>query len=164
MRIIFIIVLLIGLGPTSAQSDFIMDPSVLSNSGGVWLQNEYNVSFTIGEIAIETFDNYGDYVFTQGFHQDNYQIINVVETNYDSQISVFPNPTEGRLTVTCQELNKSGDLHVKDINGRTIYSVLDFSTNEIQFIELSRFSQGIYFVEILIESNQKTIYQIQKIN
>ena len=164
MRIIFIIILIIGWAPISAQSNFILSPSVLSNAGGVLATNDYNISFTIGEIAIETFDNAGSYVFTQGFHQDNYQIMDVLENNYDFKVSVFPNPTLGLLNINCQVLNQSGDLYVKDIHGRIIYSLLGFSTNEIQLLELSKFSQGVYFIEILINSNKKTIYQIQKIN
>ena len=164
MQLIFTIILLICLAPVSAQSDFIISPSVLSNSGSSLIKNNYNVSFTLGEIAIETFDNYEDYILTQGFHQDNFQIIEIIENNYDFQISIFPNPTSGFLNINCEIENKRGDLYIKDINGRVIYSLLNFSTNESQLLELSQFSQGVYFLEIFINSTQKIVYQIQKIS
>jgi len=164
MKLIFTTILIVLLGPMYAQSDFMTTPSVLSNSGGSWATNNYNISFTLGEIAIETFDNYEDYILTQGFHQDNFQIIDIIENNYDFQVSVFPNPTSGFLNINCQIENKRGDLYIKDINGRIIYSLLNFSTSKNQLLDLSQFSKGAYFLEIFINSTQKIVYQIKKIN
>ena len=56
-------------------------------------------------------------------------------------------------------------LPIKDIRGSTMSFLSDFSTNETKSIQLSQFSQGVYFIEILLKNAQKKIvYQIQKIN
>ena len=147
-----------------SQTEFVTTPSVIASGGDVWIQNNYNLSFTIGEIAIETFNEYGDPILTQGFQQDNYEFNIIAELIDSPSTVVFPNPTKDVLNILFHKPGINGDLYIKDLNGRSIYSKLNFSTNTSQSINLSSFSQGVYFLEIVLKSNNKIIYQIQKIN
>ena len=56
-----------------SQTGFLTTPQVISTVGGNWIQNNYNLSFTVGEIAIVTHIEQST-ILTQGFHQENYQL------------------------------------------------------------------------------------------
>jgi len=135
----------------------------IGNAGETWMQNNYNLSFTVGQIAIETHSQ-SPTILTQGFHQESYQITNLnnFKTNFD--ISVFPNPASENINIDYNIQNARADLFIKDIRGATIYYSTDFPTNKRQTLDVSRFSAGIYILEIILNSKNKIVYQIQKLN
>ena len=156
-----------------SQTGFITSPQVISNVGGTWIQNNYNLSFTVGEIAIATFpptiDPYdqssnGDLILTQGFHQDNYQIVNISESPLSYKISVFPNPTQNQLNISFDIPKNTATIMIRDVKGNIIYIKPDFLTDEDQMVELTSLAQGIYWLEIILEKSERIVYQIQKIN
>lgn len=74
--------------------------------------------------------------------------------HFTSQISVFPNPTEGDLNIHLTSENQSSFLvRITDLNGRIIserkYGKLNGLLNEK--IDLSKQSKGIYIVEVINE-------------
>ena len=147
-----------------AQVNFIMKPSVVSSGGGNWVTEDYNLTFTIGEFAIETFSDNNELILTEGFQQDDYQIINITENLQDVQIEVFPNPTRNKINIKFLNSYDSANLWIKDIHSKVVYGSLNFSTGETQSVDLDFLAQGIYFLEIVVNSNYQIIYQIQKIN
>jgi hypothetical protein len=163
MRGFLTLLLVFGFQIVSAQSGFINNPTVIGNGGGTWIQGDYNLSFTVGEVSIETLIQ-NQTIFTQGFHQETYEITQVNEFYNDFDISVFPNPTKDIINIDCGLANAKGDLYVKDMEGSIVYFLLDFSTNQIQSIDFSKFSTGVYFIEIALNSKNKMVYQIQKLN
>ena len=94
----------------------------------------------------------------------SYQItqLNNLNTNFD--ISIFPNPTSDNINIDYNINNARADLFIKDIRGATIYYSLDFSTNKRQTIDISKFAPGVYVLEIILNSKNKIVYQIQKLN
>ena len=57
-----------------AQTDIINSPFLISSSGGECVTDNYNLCFSVGEIAIDTHTPQ-DIILIQGFHQEsNYQI------------------------------------------------------------------------------------------
>ncbi|MAZ58040.1 MAG: hypothetical protein CMP56_01335 [Flavobacteriales bacterium] len=163
MRILLTSILIFTFQISFGQSGFINSPMVIGNAGETWFQNDYNLSFTVGQIAIETYSQ-NQTIFTQGFHQDSYQItqLNNLNTNFD--ISIFPNPTSDNINIDYNINNARADLFIKDIRGATIYYSLDFSTNKRQTIDISKFAPGVYVLEIILNSKNKIVYQIQKLN
>ena len=147
---------------SSAQTDFILSPSVVASSGDNWTLNNYNLSFTVGEIAIETFSE--NIILTQGFHQPNYQVTSITETPNSSSVTLFPNPTKDIVKLVFNTDFKTADLWVKDIQGKIIYQSINFSTQTPQDLQCQQWSQGVYFVEILLDSKETLIYKIQKFN
>ena len=148
-----------------SQNEIINSPHVISSGGDTWIINNYNLCFTVGELAIETFFQ-NQIIFTQGFHQEEeYSIIDITEHKYNHEINIFPNPTQDELHIIFNEKNEYVDLSIKDIRGNTISFLSDVSTNGTTSMQLSQFSQGVYFIEILLKTPQENIiYQIQKIN
>ena len=118
--------------------------------------------FSLGEIAIETFTQ-SDVIITQGFHQDHYQVSTIDEISNQHAIDFFPNPTADLLNVNCN-IEQPVDLIIKDMKGSIVFSLLEAEGRKTQQINLSHFSQGIYFLEIGLIKNKKQVYKIQKVN
>ena len=163
MRAVLTILLVFGCQAGFAQSGFVNSPAVIGNGGETWIQGDYNLSFTLGEVAVETFIQ-SQTILTQGFHQETYQITQIHELDKAFDVSIFPNPTTDIININCNLANAKGDLYVKDIKGSTVYFLLNFSTDQTQCIDFSTFSTGVYFIEIALNSKNKTVYQIQKLN
>jgi len=163
MRVFFTCILFLFLNGLYSQSGIINSPSVIASSGGTLIQNEYNLCFSLGELAIETFIE-GDVILTEGFHQDNYQISQISEIPSGYQIDIYPNPTKDILRVDCNKLGGQGSLSIKNIKGSEVYFLSTFLTQETQSIDLTKLTQGVYFLEILLNSKDKIVYQIQKFN
>ena len=75
----------------------------------------------------------------------------VVEIN-NQEVSIYPNPTQNTLNIT----NSKGAVgFVYDINGRELMQQV--LMNEIETIDLSGLSKGIYFIKMVNNSTSKTI-------
>jgi len=146
-----------------SQTGFITNPQVISTVGGSWIQNNYNLSFTVGEIAVETHVQQSA-ILTQGFHQENYQLVNLSEPILNYNITVFPNPTQDQLNISFDVPNDMATIMIKDIKGKIIYIKPDLLTDEAQIVELAFLAQGVYWLEIIFEKSERIVYQIQKIN
>jgi hypothetical protein len=64
----------------------------------------------------------------------------------DEGITVYPNPTSGRFTIS----SKTGinDVEVYDIQGRQVYSGVNFNEQKSAKIDLSGYSKGIYIMNV----------------
>ena len=163
MRVLLKSILIFTFQMAFGQSGFVNSPVVIGSGGETWTQNDYNLSFTVGQIAIETYSQ-NQIILTQGFHQESYQITKLNNLNTNFNISVFPNPTSDYITIDYNIENARADLFIKDIRGAIIYYSLDFLTNKRQTLDISKFSPGIYVLEIILNSKNKIVYQIQKLN
>ena len=161
IRLLIVLYFLYSFG--FSQTSFVTSPQVISTVGGNWIQNNYNLSFTVGEIAVVTYIEQST-ILTQGFHQENYQIVSLSELPSNYNISIFPNPTKDQLNISFDIPNAIATIKMTDINGKTIYIKSDFLTVGDHAIELMSLAQGTYWLEIIIEKSERIVYQIQKIN
>jgi len=74
----------------------------------------------------------------------SYSNLAMVNINKEIKLSVYPNPTNGVVTISNLEPGNIAD--IKDMQGRTVYreSVSDYATT----IDLSSYSPGMYFVQL----------------
>jgi hypothetical protein len=146
----------------SAQS---LSPTVLASSGEYFSSGGITVSWTLGELAVETFDA-GTVILTQGFQQPYDFETSIKETGLDWNITTYPNPVTDFLKIRF-ELHEPIDLNVEilDISGRKhfIQELYDITSGEIVSFNLSGFVRGVYLVRIYTPDQrvQKT-YKIQK--
>lgn len=77
-----------------------------------------------------------------------------------SDIIVFPNPTEGRLTVQLSHVSPLVDIEVTNIVGQTFYRMQAANTDRIE-LNLNA-SPGIYFVKIKSENGKYFVSKIIK--
>lgn len=145
-----------------AQVEIINSPELIASSGGTLSQDNYNLSFSLGEISIETI-NQNDVILTQGFHQENYEISHISEFRENYKIDFYPNPTTDVIYINCNTKEKV-DLKLIDTKGVLLASISSASGDVKQVIDLSLFSNGVYFLEIVFSDNSIQFYQIQKHN
>jgi hypothetical protein len=84
------------------------------------------------------------------------EILSIIDYNEESNISIYPNPTEN--TIEIKSKNKIGRIEIYDISGRII-EYLDSNENNTR-INISSYSSGIYLLKFT-ESN-KTVKVIKK--
>ncbi len=89
----------------------------------------------------------GNYSGGLGFYRGLSTSFGIEETARYDELSVYPNPTAGSLTVKFNAFNNSSKkLQLMDISGRSV-KVITTKGNETQF-DLSDISSGVYFLNI----------------
>ena len=83
-------------------------------------------------------------------------------TNDELPITVYPNPTSGQLRITNYEL-RIDNVEVFDVFGRKVSSNHLIPTSSNHLIDISHFSNGIYFLKITTETGiiTKKVLKIQ---
>lgn len=78
------------------------------------------------------------------------------EYKADFQISFFPNPTKGKLNINLGTLSKNYyTFSLIDIQGKEVYKDSIFEAKQIEIIDVSDFSKGVYLG--VLETDQKRI-------
>ena len=119
--------------------------------------NYWNGSFPMSPLIIEGSFLYGT-TYDGGIHGDGviykYALpsAGIVETNNDSEITVYPNPGNGIFTIIANNVKKS-QIEVFNIIGEKVYySPINSEKSEC---DLSTQTKGIYFMKVISEN--KTI-------
>jgi hypothetical protein len=132
---------------------------VVAASGNYYESEQGSISWTLGETLIETFQA-GELTLTQGFQQPALSVGTYVEdTNIDFQLTAFPNPTKGHVTISTDFLDAEKlEYLIYDLNGRIISNkTLDGPLTGIAFDD---FHPGTYFIRL---SNKGVTLKIFKI-
>ncbi|NOZ46849.1 MAG: T9SS type A sorting domain-containing protein, partial [Chlorobi bacterium] len=78
------------------------DLSLLSSAGEYFENGQYSISWSLGELAIETFSQTGN-ILTQGFQQTKLSIVSVREQNVkENHLTIYPNPAVNELFLTSE--------------------------------------------------------------
>ena len=75
-------------------------------------------------------------------------------------INIYPNPSDGVFKVVINEPGNGAQIHIKDISGKKVLS--DKITDKITEIDLSNFSRGVYFIELIVKDKIYLSKIIQK--
>ncbi len=128
------------------QFDVCMD--VVASSGGHGIQSNRYIAWTVGEPFVHTLVG-GGYALTQGFHQPDPCGKNFVGTSNlaDWGMSLFPNPTEGWLSLRFSPEKKGHLLATAfDLLGRPMFENQVLATPEGSGIDASSWPPGVYFL------------------
>lgn len=98
-RLLPVLLLLFSAGLAISQS---VAPQVTASAGGHFTGANAQLSWTIGEVVIETFETETNQL-TQGFHQTNMLITAVEDLAKDFQVKIFPNPTAAIMKIQWKE-------------------------------------------------------------
>ncbi len=154
---IIIVLFLLGINLRAQQLE------VVNSGGGCHENNEGSITFSIGEIVIETL-THGDCCLTQGFCQANITVtaINKIQ-DLDYELSVYPNPTKDFviLKVNKDHLNDFKYL-LFDMNGRLIKmeQIVDKET----VIPFNFLIPSIYYLKIINQQSEQKTFKIVKSN
>lgn len=85
---------------------------------------------------------------TQRIYQFDSLLVDAVPNiSADNSPAVFPNPSEGRFTISFTGIINSGSVEIKNIFGKNIYTETVFNKTETE-INLTDVSPGIYFLRV----------------
>jgi hypothetical protein len=95
---------------------------VVSTQGDSYSNANGSIDFTIGEVIINTV-NEGTNDITQGFHQTNWNFVELEDHAPAFEVSIFPNPTEDVLNIRTDKFenisyalyDQQGKLVLKDM-------------------------------------------------
>lgn len=81
-----------------------------------------------------------------------------IDDNSIASVRAYPNPTTGNLNVSLpQNIDGGATIRIMNIIGNVLYeNRVDYSTNELK-LDISGYSNGIYFVRIKCSGFEKTI-------
>jgi Secretion system C-terminal sorting domain len=148
-RLLFLSFLLLPIFCSSQTYSLCMQ--VIASNGGSGAQGNYNVSWTVGELAVSTLSG-TDSKLTQGFHQPD--VCTPVSTwNLDLEalsIEVFPNPTNAFLTIRYSDVeNAALSLSAFDVLGTQVLSPMPLDTPSGNSLDISNWPPGVYFLKIM---------------
>ncbi len=77
----------------------------------------------------------------------------------NNNISIFPNPTDGKVTITFKGLNNNITLKLLNIQGSLVYTTSfdAVSDNFAKTLDLSKYSNGMYYIQVICDG--KTFIQ-----
>jgi len=135
-----------------------MAQEVVSSGGESYTNASGQIDYTIGEPLIETIGDSASQL-TQGFHQPVIQVTEIGDQSSDIGMIVYPNPTNGSLTIQLNELPNGLKYLLFDATGKLVMS--DQVRQNRSTIDMNGFASGQYVLKF---SNNSTSFQIQKTN
>lgn len=128
------------LGTAVAQNAVVPVGGTASGNGGT-------VTYTVGQIAVQT-NSDGTVSISEGVQQP-YEI-SVVGVDECPSITLnavlFPNPTQGNVQLTIDNLQFEGEVKIFDLNGKFLFSKKIEGENTA--LDLSRYAPATYYVNV----------------
>lgn len=118
---------------------FSQNQNVISNGGNYQESTGGSLTWTIGEVVINTLESTDVHV-TQGFNQDWLNFLNIEVFSEKINVTVYPNPTTEFINI---ESDKKSDLAIYDASGKLVGQ---YKVNKTDQIDLSELSGGIYYL------------------
>ncbi len=82
-------------------------------------------------------------------------VVGLIENTFDD-INIYPNPTNGKVTIDLGSNNLKVNLKVNDINGLLIQEKSNINTKQIA-LDLSNHSKGVYFITLQNETSIRVV-------
>ncbi len=81
------------------------------------------------------------------------------EQSASSEISVYPNPSMDKVTVSFKDSNQSRGLKLIDLTGKTVRSYTNVSGDSFS-IEKNDLSSGVYFLQVSSANAETSVYKL----
>ncbi len=133
---------------------------VISAAGTTTTTSGGSVSYTLGEMAIQTTETSSG-TASEGVQQA-YEIykVGVTEITLGGFINVYPNPTNGQLTLNTANLNKNLAYELYDSQGKLIRECASFSDGHT--LSISEFTNAVYYLKISSDNQPIQTFKIIK--
>jgi len=137
---------------------------VIASAGESIEADGINISWTLGEIAIETLQDDGNNLtLTQGFQQGYFEITSIGEPlSGDYTLNVYPNPARDYIWIdlTSEQIN-TVVLELYDLEGRLVYNTRFDIVEGPARVDLQELSASQYILRVVNED--KNILQTFKL-
>jgi len=135
-----------------------------------WTNNLLNLSFTNTGLTLSNgtiyFSNVkvknGAGLYSQTSSSDGVLILNsnTINENYLNNISIFPNPVNSKLIITVSKQNiKINDIKIYNLRGKEMKFSQSKSECYTFLVDVSNLSNGVYILELNVESSIKQHYK-----
>jgi hypothetical protein len=148
-RIFFTILIFSSWGYSQSMSS-----EITASSGEHFTGINTQLSWTIGEMMIETFSS-GPNQLTQGFHQNNITVTNVTSLSESFQVKIFPNPTTNFLNIDWPEISDCLSLSLYDVTGQQLLFETTLNQPLLRTLDLSAFPAGSYVLHLSNQNKKK---------
>ena len=128
--------LLLAAGRVKSQS-------LVNSTGQTIVSNDYQVEYSIGEIAITTFSDNTNQL-TQGLLQPSIKVINAECDIINDELQYFPNPTYNYLRIVGRHDWITG-YQIYAADGKLVSNTRYFNN----YIDLSKLASGMYIIRLL---------------
>ena len=158
MRTIFLIANILFAFSFYSQN---LDHFVIGTDGGYAGNNQFSLSYTIGEIVTELGnDSVNNIDLTQGFQQAYISIVSTENHIAEIDISVFPNPAVNYLNVNISDLSKVKSYAMYDMSGKLLLQQ-EIISNQFE-VSFSNFSSGNYLLIFKNDQQKLKTLKVQK--
>jgi len=130
-----------------------LSPQVIGAAGQDFQSSQFQLTYTIGELAAVSTLSAGNSILTQGFHQpDKFTIAWTAFPESELSIGLYPNPAADFIRVFWESnAVKTYEISVFDATGRLVicpsFIQTNFSTGET-ILSTSTLASGSYFIRI----------------
>lgn len=124
--------------------------SVIATAGESVEAGDVSLSWTLGEIAIETLEKDGGVTLTQGFQQGYFEITSIGEPLSDEfQLNVYPNPASEFIWVDLKTSKiKSALVEIYNMEGKLVYNNKWEFVNGPNKIMINKLSSSQYILRV----------------
>ncbi|MGC4040528.1 MAG: T9SS type A sorting domain-containing protein [Flavobacterium sp.] len=133
----------------------------VESHGYITFRIKPKAGFAIGDIIPNAASIYFDYnppIVTEPYNTEFVQSMG--NPAFDANtILMYPNPTADRVTISSNSIEKITAVSIYEVTGKKIHTSKNEALSTVN-IDISRFSKGIYLVEITSESNLKLIKKL----
>ena len=158
MRHLTLLAILSIVGISFSQD---LDHFVIGTDGGYAGNNQFSLSYTIGEVVTEFGrDTINNVDLSQGFQQSYISIVSVEDHDLDIDIMIYPNPAVDYLNVVVSDIDKANNYFMYDMTGKLIRQA---RINDKEFkIGFSALSTGNYMLVFTDEERRLKTIKVQK--
>ena len=140
-----------------------IEPQVIASAGEHFSNGNVQLSWTLGEVMIDTYDN-GTNILTQGFHQTELTVTSIEETLADVRLNMYPNPTMEFLNIELGNNGSDIELQLFDMTGKLVHSdkIEAFQTKYV--LPMEKVATGNYLVQMQsIDGSLNTTHKVMKV-
>jgi hypothetical protein len=142
-------------------SNFSYAQQVLSSSGATGQNSSGSISYTLGELVIDTKVN-GATTITQGFHQTQLVVTAISEPSETGfSIAAFPNPTNDFVMLKIEK-GEIQNLEFILIDAQARFLLKEKLTGSEQKVSFDQLNPGAYFIKILKNGMEIQTFKIVK--
>ena len=137
---------------------------VISSGGDYYEGSNAQISWTLGEISVETYNN-GNNIITQGFHQSKLTVTKIDDdylNNTDASVNIFPNPTSEYATIELSNVDESNFIYELNDNKGKVLLKKNFES-KTETINFNKYAASIYYIRIYSkDGSYRETYKVVK--
>ncbi|MFM1876289.1 MAG: hypothetical protein RL266_2026 [Bacteroidota bacterium] len=140
-----------------------ISPEVIASAGEHFDNGTVQLSWTLGEVMVDTYDN-GTNILTQGFHQTDLTVTSIEETLADIRMNLYPNPTSEYLNIELGNNEQNINLQLYDMNGKLIHKDVINAYDTKYVLPMHSVATGKYLIQMQSEDGKmNTTHQVVKV-